>query len=126
MDTTLGTAEEQFRNGARRVKQDVLEGISQAKDAASGEIKKLMEDVEDLVARVADLKDPEISKIRSKVQHTLASARNAVTESANKVRDQAEQVAGRTDDFVRENPWQALGIAALLGVAVGFLVARRD
>jgi ElaB/YqjD/DUF883 family membrane-anchored ribosome-binding protein len=84
-----------------------------------------MEDVEDLVARVSDLKDPEISKIRSKVQHALASTRDAVNESATKVRESAEKVAGRTDDFVRENPWQALGIAALLGVAVGFLISSR-
>ena len=117
MDTTFGSADEQIRNGARRVKGDVADGISQVKDAASGEIKKLMEDVEDLMARVSDLKDPEVTKIRAKVQNALASARDAVKESAGKVRDQAEQVAGSTDDFVRDNPWQALGIAALLGVA---------
>jgi ElaB/YqjD/DUF883 family membrane-anchored ribosome-binding protein len=56
----------------------------------------------------------------------LSTAKEALTDSADKVRRQAQQVVGSTDDFVRDNPWQALGIAALLGVAVGFLAARRS
>jgi ElaB/YqjD/DUF883 family membrane-anchored ribosome-binding protein len=42
------------------------------------------------------------------------------------VRAQARRVASSADGYVRESPWQALGIAALAGLAVGFLVARRS
>jgi ElaB/YqjD/DUF883 family membrane-anchored ribosome-binding protein len=35
-------------------------------------------------------------------------------------------VASTADDYVRESPWQALAIAAIAGVAIGFLVTRRS
>jgi len=30
------------------------------------------------------------------------------------------------DDYVRESPWVAVGVAALIGALVGILVARRS
>jgi ElaB/YqjD/DUF883 family membrane-anchored ribosome-binding protein len=32
----------------------------------------------------------------------------------------------RTDGFVHENPWQVVGIAAVIGLAVGILASRRS
>ena len=125
MDSTYDPTLAQARNGARTLKNDIADGARNVKDAASGEFKNLIEDVEDLVSRVSDVKDPDVARIREKVKDALSTAKEALTDSADKVRRQAQQVAGSTDDFVRDNPWQALGIAALLGVAVGFLAARR-
>ena len=35
-------------------------------------------------------------------------------------------VAAKTaDDFVKENPWQAVGISALAGLVIGILISRR-
>ena len=36
----------------------------------------------------------------------------------------ARQVSKTTDTYVRDNPWQVVGIAAAIGIAVGFLVTR--
>lgn len=126
MDSTYDPALAQARNGARTLKNDIADGARNVKEAASGEFKNLIEDVEDLVSRVSDVKDPDVARIREKVKDALSTAKEALTDSADKVRRQAQHVAGSTDDFVRDNPWQALGIAALLGVAVGFLAARRS
>jgi len=41
------------------------------------------------------------------------------------LRDQAQQVGKRTDVFVRDNPWQVIGVAALVGLAVGIFASRR-
>ena len=35
-------------------------------------------------------------------------------------------VADTADDYVRESPWQAIGIAALVGAVVGILATRRS
>ena len=37
----------------------------------------------------------------------------------------AREVADATDEYVRENPWQSVGIAAGVGLLVGLLRARR-
>lgn len=101
-------------NGARRLK-----------DAATGEVHNLIADVEDLVSRVADVQDPDIVRIRNKVRAALVSTRDAVVSGAATVQRQARQAAATTDDYVRSSPWQALGMAALAGAAIGYIAGRR-
>jgi ElaB/YqjD/DUF883 family membrane-anchored ribosome-binding protein len=116
----------QVRGAGRRVKDDVSDGVSNIKSAASGEIKNLISDVEDLMARIADLKDADVVRVRDKVQRTVASAKQSLAEGADSLRRQAQSVAETADDYVRESPWQAIGIAALVGAVVGILATRRS
>ena len=37
----------------------------------------------------------------------------------------ARDAARAADDYVRERPWSALAVVALLGLAAGFLLSRR-
>ena len=39
--------------------------------------------------------------------------------------DRAKDAAKATDDYVHENPWQAIGIAAAVGLVAGLLMSRR-
>jgi ElaB/YqjD/DUF883 family membrane-anchored ribosome-binding protein len=39
--------------------------------------------------------------------------------------ERARECMQTTDTYVRDNPWQAVGIAAGLGLVVGLLVSRR-
>jgi ElaB/YqjD/DUF883 family membrane-anchored ribosome-binding protein len=39
--------------------------------------------------------------------------------------DQAKRAARATDDYVHDNPWQAIGIAAAVGMLLGLLMNRR-
>lgn len=41
------------------------------------------------------------------------------------VATQAKAAAKAADDYVRANPWQAVGISAAVGVIVGMLITRR-
>jgi ElaB/YqjD/DUF883 family membrane-anchored ribosome-binding protein len=43
-----------------------------------------------------------------------------------RLRRQARRLAKRTDGVVRDNPWQLIGIAALVGLAVGIFASRRS
>lgn len=126
MESTFDTASSHARNGARRLKEELSERVRQARDSAGGEFKDFIDDVEDIVSRVADIKDPEVARIRDRLRDSVASVKEAVSDGANRVRHHAKEVAVGADDYVRENPWQALGIAALVGVAIGFLAARRS
>jgi ElaB/YqjD/DUF883 family membrane-anchored ribosome-binding protein len=86
------------------------------------DFKQLFDSVEDLIKRVADIDSSEIQKIRAKARIALMAARSAVEDGAAQLRDQAMQVAATTDDYVHVYPWQTVGVAALLGVAMGLLV----
>ena len=39
--------------------------------------------------------------------------------------DTARNVSRSTDEYVHENPWQAIGVAAGVGFVVGWLLSRK-
>jgi ElaB/YqjD/DUF883 family membrane-anchored ribosome-binding protein len=93
---------------------------------ASGEIKSLIADVEDLVARIADLKDADVVRVRNKVMRAMDAAKEGLAGGADTLKRQAQRVASGADDYVRESPWAAVGVAAVVGAVVGILVSRRS
>ena len=124
METFDGTVNEARATG-RRIQRDLSDGAGNVKNAASAEIKSLIADVEDLVARIADLKDADVARVRNKVLRAVDAAKESLTESADTLRRQAQKAATTADDFVHDSPWQAVGIAALVGAVVGILATRR-
>lgn len=58
---------------------------------------------------------------RAKIQEGLQAAKLKLGPLAEEAAEQARAA----DDYVREHPWQAVGIAVLAGVALGLLVSRR-
>ncbi len=125
METFDGTAGE-ARAAGRRIRNDIDDGAEGIKSAASAEIKSLIADVEDLVSRIADLKDADVARVRNKVLHAVGTAKESLADSAETLRRQAQRVASTADDYVHDNPWQAIGIAALVGAVVGILATRRS
>ncbi|MEP6884702.1 MAG: hypothetical protein ABJC66_08135 [Gammaproteobacteria bacterium] len=126
MENTFDGTTEQARATGRRLKNDLSEGVSEIKAAASGEVKNLIADVEDLMARIADLKDADVVRMRGKVQRAVDATKQSLADGAETIRQHAENVASTADDYVRESPWQAIGIAALVGAVVGILATRRN
>jgi ElaB/YqjD/DUF883 family membrane-anchored ribosome-binding protein len=125
METFDGTAE-QARAAGRHINNDVADGAKNIKAAASTEIKSLIADVEDLVARIADLKDADVARVRTKVLRAVETAKESLADGADSVRRQAQRAAATADDYVHDSPWQAVGIAALVGAVVGILATRRS
>jgi len=120
MDSTIDTSE--LRN---------------AKEYANGQINSFIEHVEDLTQALKDVETPEIARVRAKVKIAVAAAKSALSDSAAQIKSQAVHYGKQaksqalhygktTDTFVRDNPWQVVGIAALLGLAVGILAARKS
>ena len=125
METFDGTAD-QVKAAGRRVSGDISKGAHNIKSVASAEIKSLIADVEDLVARIADLKDADVARVRNKVLRAVDAAKASLADSAETVRRQAQRVAATADDYVHDSPWQAVGIAALVGAVVGVFASRRS
>jgi ElaB/YqjD/DUF883 family membrane-anchored ribosome-binding protein len=126
METTYDGTADQVRATGRRLKNDFSDGVGDIKAAASSEIKSLIADVEDLMARIADLKDADVVRVRGKVQRAVDATKQSLADSAETIRRQAQNVVGTADDYVRDSPWQAVGVAALVGAVVGILATRRS
>ncbi|HEY1315056.1 MAG TPA: DUF883 family protein [Steroidobacteraceae bacterium] len=126
METTFDGTSDPARASGRRLKNDLSEGVNDIRAAATGEIKSLIADVEDLMARIADLKDADVVRVRSKVQRAVDATKQSLADGADVIRQHAQDVASTADDYVRDRPWQAVGIAALVGAVVGILATRRS
>jgi ElaB/YqjD/DUF883 family membrane-anchored ribosome-binding protein len=126
MESTFDGTPDQVRASGSRLKNDLSDGVSNVKATASGEIKNLLADVEDLMARIADLKDADVVRVRTKVQRAVNATKQSLADGADAIRQRAQNVASTADDYVRESPWQAIGIAALVGAVVGILATRRS
>jgi ElaB/YqjD/DUF883 family membrane-anchored ribosome-binding protein len=92
---------------------------------ANGQVNAFLANVEDLTKALKDVDTPDVARVRAKVKIALAAAKSAMSDTATQIRGQAQQVGKRTDTFVRDNPWQVIGVAAVIGLAVGILASRR-
>jgi ElaB/YqjD/DUF883 family membrane-anchored ribosome-binding protein len=125
METIDPYAEELGASG-RRLKDDASQAAGKLKGVATEEIRNLIADVEDLVARLAHLNDADVASLRAKVVATVDAAKETLAGSAETLRRQAQRAMRGADGYVRESPWGAVGVAALVGALVGYLVARRS
>ena len=98
----------------------------EAKDYANGQISSFIDNVEDLTDALKNVDTPEIARVKAKVKIALAAAKSALSDGATQVRGHAVRVGKNTDSYVRDNPWQIVGVAAVIGLAVGFLASRRS
>ena len=105
---------------AKRVGRAVENG-----GAGRDEWHRLVADVEDLVKKVANVDDADIARIRTRVEHTLSEAKASASAGVAAVRGRAEHASEATDEYVHENPWGAIGIAAAVGIIIGFIASRR-
>lgn len=83
----------------------------------------------DLSSASQTLVDSATEATEEKVQEArnrLAAAMDAARETYGAIQDKAIQGAKATDKAIRENPYQALGIAFGVGALLGFLLSRRS
>ena len=93
---------------------------------ANGAVNNFLDSVEDLMSALKDVESPDITRLRAKVRLALVAAKSAAADTAAQIGSGARQIGQRTDGFVRDNPWQVIGIAAVVGLAVGMLASRRS
>lgn len=90
-----------------------------------GDFKALMADAEALIKATAHHEEGPLSTIRSKALDTLNNARESFSAVEDTLTEKAKVVAESTDDFVHRNPWEAVGVAAGLGLLIGLFIGRR-
>jgi ElaB/YqjD/DUF883 family membrane-anchored ribosome-binding protein len=91
---------------------------------ANAPVNNFLDSVEDLMSALKDIESPDIARVRAKVRLALVAAQSAAADTAAQIGSSARQIGQRTDGFVRDNPWQVIGIAAVVGFAVGMLARR--
>ena len=95
------------------------------KEKLVADFRVVVADAEELLRATAGQAGDKVAEIRAKAQDHLASARVKLAEYEAALVDKAKQVGRVADDYVHDNPWPSVGIAAGIGFLVGLLIGRR-
>jgi len=106
------------------MKQTVNE-FNRAKSKVAGDIKSVITDTEDLLKAAAEVSGDGFAIARGKCEEKLGSAKARLADASQAAVEQTRDTATAANRFVHDNPWPVIGVAAVAGLLIGFLAARR-
>jgi len=89
------------------------------------DLRKVVHDTEALLRATEGQIGEKADDARRRVQAALDTARVRLKTMQDSAVDVGEEAVRATETYVRENPWQAVGMAAGLGLVIGLLLSRR-
>lgn len=96
-----------------------------SKEKLVTDLKVVVADAEELLRATASSAGEKVSELREKIQDRLRDAKIRLADAEAALVDKTKAAARATDDFVHENPWKAVGIAAGVGLLLGVIIGRR-
>ena len=95
------------------------------KEKLSSDVKVVLNDAEDLLKQAASSTGDRAVELRERALTTLKRAREKLLDVQDSMLERSKAAARATDDFVHDNPWRAIGVAAAVGFLAGLLVNSR-
>jgi ElaB/YqjD/DUF883 family membrane-anchored ribosome-binding protein len=103
--------------------EDQLDAVT--KEKLMEDLKVVAQDVEELLRATANQTGERVAAARARAEESLRSAQMRWSEARDDAAARARAAADAADGYVRDNPWQAIGIAAGLSFVIGLLIGRR-
>lgn len=89
------------------------------------DLRKVVHDTEALLRVTEGQIGDKADEARRRVQAALETARARLKAIQGSAAEMGEEAVRGTETYVRDNPWQAIGIAACVGLLLGVLLSRR-
>jgi ElaB/YqjD/DUF883 family membrane-anchored ribosome-binding protein len=99
--------------------------FERSRDALVKDFTEVLTEADTLLKQATKESGEKANDLRAQVETKLRAAKLKLQDMQDDAMDRAKATARATDEYVRDNPWQALGVAAALGVLVGLLIGRR-
>jgi ElaB/YqjD/DUF883 family membrane-anchored ribosome-binding protein len=96
-----------------------------SKQKLVADLKVVVADAEELLRATASQAGEKVAAARERIQASLATAKVKLGDAERALLEKTKVAARATDDYVHDNPWQAVGIAAAVGLVLGVLIGRR-
>jgi ElaB/YqjD/DUF883 family membrane-anchored ribosome-binding protein len=88
------------------------------------DIKVLLNDSEELLRLSATLPGEGVDALRTRMRDHVETARNALDDAQANAQSKYRAGIDCTEKYVRDKPWEALGVAAGIGFFLGILISR--
>ncbi|MGH7773949.1 MAG: DUF883 family protein [Candidatus Binatia bacterium] len=94
------------------------------RDKLFSDFKVLVGDAEELLKATANQAGERVAAARHRIEQSLGEGKKSLADAEGIVIDKTKEAAKAADVYVRENPWNAVGIAAGIGLILGLLLRR--
>jgi ElaB/YqjD/DUF883 family membrane-anchored ribosome-binding protein len=99
--------------------------IDSSRQKLAGDFRSVVTDVEELLRATAGQTSGQLSNTRDRVAESLKHMKAELESAEHAAIAKAKHAAAEVDHYARDNPWQAVGIAAGIGFLIGVVIARR-
>ncbi|WP_395823678.1 YqjD family protein [Collimonas sp.] len=100
------------------------DNVKEMRDNLAGELKSVIKEVETLLDDTQDQAEKKYNSVRAKLRAALDTAKTELPKATKKAVEHTKHAAHVTDDYVGDNPWKAVGIAAAIGLLAGLVIGR--
>lgn len=94
-------------------------------DKLMKDLRLVMTDAEELLKATAGQAGEKVAEARTRAEDSIRAAREALGEAGEEAVERTREAVESADEYVHENPWTAIGIAAGVGLVVGLLLSRK-
>ena len=104
---------------------EVADMTNNSKQKLVSDMKVVVSDAEEILRATAGVAGEKMVDLREHIAERLHDAKMRLADAEAALVDKTKAAARATDDYVNENPWQAVGIAAGIGLLLGIIIGRR-
>ena len=104
---------------------EVTDLSNSSKQKLVSDMKVVVSDAEEILRATAGVAGEKMVDLRERIRERLRDAKLRIADAEAALVDKTKAAARATDDYVNENPWQAVGIAAGIGLLLGIIIGRR-
>jgi ElaB/YqjD/DUF883 family membrane-anchored ribosome-binding protein len=94
---------------------------SDTRDKLVSNLRAVIKDAEELLKSSGEQTNDTFQSAKARLTSTLESAKSGLSTAQDSIVARTKDLAQTTDEYVQENPWRSVGIAAAVGLAVGVL-----
>ena len=95
------------------------------KEKLMADLRAVIADAEELLKATANQTGERITAARARAEESLKAAKTRLLEEQAAIVAKTKDAGKAADEYVRAHPWQAIGIAAVVGLVLGILASRR-
>ncbi len=104
---------------------DSIDQAAATRDRLAGQLRSLVDDAEEMLKAASRSGNEQLNLVRERLERGVKTARSELNAFQEAALETARQTAADTNEYVHEHPWNAVGLAAAVGVLLGVLLTRR-
>ena len=89
------------------------------------DFKTLLGDVEELLGATSGQAGERAKEVRQRLEQRIDEGKKSLADAEALLMGKGKEAVDNAEKYARENPWNAIGIAAGIGLILGLLARRR-